>query len=72
MKNKAEVMGQPAEEDKSGGVEQLQHKAHPVVDGGCIKQYIMILQCAPTAAGAELRQFPCRKLWDCSLSMLLS
>lgn len=31
-----------------------------------------IAVCSPTAAGAELRQFPCRKLWDCSLSMLLS
>lgn len=39
-------MGQPAEEDKSEGVEQLQHRAHPV-ESGCIKQYVMILQCAP-------------------------
>lgn len=29
-----------------------------------------IAVCSPTAAGAELRQFPCTKLWDCSLSML--
>lgn len=47
MKSKREVVGQPAEEDKSGGVEQLQHRAHPVVESGCMRQYVMILQCAP-------------------------